>query len=60
MQRLRLGKEKKKERRRKKIETTAEKYNGLPITMGGDNNSKVYPSQTYENSSTAFFNNPAV
>jgi len=28
---LRIGEEK----RRKKIETTAAKYNGLPITMGG-------------------------
>jgi len=49
MQRLRLGEEK-----RKNIETTAAKYNGLPITMGSHNNPKVYPSLTYENSSTAF------
>jgi len=34
---IRPGKEK-KERRRRKIETTGVKYNRLPITMGGHNN----------------------
>jgi len=35
---IRRGKERKERKKeRKKIETTAAKYNGLPITMGGRN-----------------------
>jgi len=33
---LRIGKEKRRTKK-KKIETTAAKYNGLPITVGGHN-----------------------
>jgi len=32
---------KKNRKKRKKIETTALKYNGLPITMGGHNKTRI-------------------
>jgi len=37
LRRLRLGEEKKIDRKKKIEETTGQKYNGLPITMGGHN-----------------------